>query len=54
MTREAFAEAFHLPLTTRRDREQRRSKPDAAARALLLAIERVPETMLRLLGGKAA
>jgi putative transcriptional regulator len=53
-TQEAFAEAFHLPLTTLRDWEQQRSKPDAPARALLLAIERAPETMLRLLAGKAA
>jgi len=50
MTQEAFAQAFHLPITTLRDWEQRRSKPDAPARALLLAIERDPEAMKRLLG----
>src|ERR1700727_2655701 len=44
-----FAEAFHLPITTLRDWEQRRSTPDAPARALLLAIERAPEVMQRLL-----
>ena len=54
MTQEAFAEAFHLPITTLRDWEQRRSKPDAPARALLLAIERDPEAMKRLLAGTTA
>ena len=37
-----------------RDWEQHRSIPDAPARALLLAIERDPEVMRRLLAGKAA
>lgn len=46
-----FAAAFHLPLTTLRDWEQRRSVPDAPARALLLAIERDPKRMLALLAG---
>jgi putative transcriptional regulator len=45
MTQAEFAEAFHLPITTLRDWEQRRSTPDAPARALLLAIERDPEVM---------
>ena len=54
MTQESFAEAFHLPLTTVRDWEQHRSKPDAPARALLLAIERDPEAMKRLLAGTTA
>lgn len=54
MTQEAFAEAFHLPITTLRDWEQRRSTPDAPARALLLAIERDPEAMKRLLAGATA
>jgi len=54
MTQEAFAQAFHLPITTLRDWEQHRSKPDAPARALLLAIERNPEMMRRLLAGAAA
>lgn len=54
MTQETFAQAFHLPISTLRDWEQRRSKPDAPARALLLAIERSPETMRRLLAGEAA
>ncbi|MGH6952133.1 MAG: helix-turn-helix domain-containing protein [Vitreimonas sp.] len=49
MTQREFAEAFHLPLTTLRDWEQRRSVPDAPARALLLAIERDPKKMMSLL-----
>jgi putative transcriptional regulator len=54
MTQEAFAQAFHLPITTLRDWEQHRSKPDAPARALLLAIERDPKAMKRLLAGAPA
>lgn len=54
MTQTKFAEAFHLPITTLRDWEQRRSIPDAPARALLLAIERAPEVMRRLLADTAA
>ena len=54
MTQAEFAEAFHLPITTLRDWEQRRSTPDAPARALLLAIERDPEVMRRLLVDRAA
>jgi putative transcriptional regulator len=54
MTQEQFAAAFHLPITTLRDWEQRRSTPDAPARALLLAIERDPEVMRRLLAETAA
>ncbi len=34
LTQQEFAIAFHLPLTTLRDWEQRRSTPDAPARAL--------------------
>ena len=49
LTQREFAEAFHLPLTTLRDWEQRRSIPDAPARALLLAIERDPKKMMSLL-----
>jgi putative transcriptional regulator len=54
MTQAGFAEAFHLPITTLRDWEQHRSTPDAPARALLLAIERDPEVMRKLLSDKAA
>jgi putative transcriptional regulator len=49
MTQAEFAQAFHLPISTLRDWEQRRSMPDAPARALLLAIERDPDAMRRLL-----
>lgn len=54
MTQAEFAEAFHLPITTLRDWEQHRSTPDAPARALLLAIERDPKVMRRLLAARAA
>jgi putative transcriptional regulator len=54
MTQAQFASAFHLPITTLRDWEQRRSTPDAPARALLLAIERDPEAMRKLLADRAA
>jgi putative transcriptional regulator len=54
MTQAQFAEAFHLPITTLRDWEQHRSTPDAPARALLLAIERDPQVMRRLLAEPAA
>jgi putative transcriptional regulator len=54
MTQAQFAAAFHLPITTLRDWEQHRSTPDAPARALLLAIERDPEVMRRLLAETAA
>jgi len=37
-----------------RDWEQRRSTPDAPARALLLAVERNPKVMRRLLADNAA
>jgi putative transcriptional regulator len=49
MTQVEFAEAFHLPVSTLRDWEQHRSTPDAPARALLLAIERDPKAMKKLL-----
>ena len=54
MTQAQFAETFSLPLATVRDWEQERSYPDAPARALLTAIARDPQTMMRLIGGQAA
>jgi putative transcriptional regulator len=54
LTQLQFAEAFHLPISTLRDWEQQRTTPDAPARALLLAIERDPEAMRRLLADRAA
>ena len=53
MTQTAFAAAYHLPITTLRDWEQRRSTPDAPARALLLAIERDPQRVRALLSEEA-
>ena len=53
MTQVEFGEAFGIPVSTLRDWEQRRSVPDAPARALLRAIEREPETMRRLLSRAA-
>lgn len=53
MTQAEFAESFRVPISTLRDWEQRRSIPDAPARALLQAIEREPETMRRLLSRAA-
>lgn len=54
LTQREFAVAFHLPLTTLRDWEQRRSMPDAPARALLLAIERDPKKLKALLADSDA
>lgn len=54
MMQAEFAQAFHLPITILRDWEQHRSTPDAPARALLLAIERDPQAMRRLLADRAA
>ena len=54
MTQAEFAEAYRLPVTTLRDWEQRRATPDAPARALLLAIERDPQLMRRLLADRSA
>ena len=49
MTQAQFSDAFGVPVGTLRDWEQHRSQPDGAALALLRAIEREPDTMLRLL-----
>jgi len=54
MTQTEFAKAFRLPVATLRDWEQHRCLPDAPARALLLAIERDPKAIQRLLAGTAA
>jgi putative transcriptional regulator len=54
LTQAEFARAHRLPLTAPRDWEQRRSTPDAPARALLLAIERDPDALRRLLAEAAA
>jgi putative transcriptional regulator len=54
MSQPEFARTFHLPIAMLQDWERHRSTPDAPARALLLAIERDPETMKRLLRDEAA
>lgn len=54
MSREAFAAAFRVPLETLEAWEGHTCEPDAPARALLLAIERDPVTMRRLLASAAA
>src|SRR5438067_1292387 len=58
MTQAEFAEAFHLPITTLRDWEQRRSTPDAPARACCWRSNAIPrscgdcsQTGRRSLGG---
>lgn len=43
MTQERFASAFGFPLSTVRDWEQRRARPETTARAYLLLISRAPE-----------
>src|SRR5262249_22905152 len=54
LTREAFAMRFGLQLGTVRDWEQRKRKPDGAARVLLTVIEREPEAVARALAAVAA
>jgi putative transcriptional regulator len=49
LTQLDFAARFGIPLGTLRDWEQDRCQPDGAALSLIRAIEREPETMLRLL-----
>jgi len=54
LTREAFAMRFGLQLGTVRDWEQRKRKPDGAARVLLTVIAREPEAVTRALAAAAA
>jgi putative transcriptional regulator len=49
LTREAFAARFGLQIGTVRDWEQRKRKPEGAARVLLTVIEREPEAVTRAL-----
>lgn len=49
MSQAQFARAYHLPIGTVKDWEQARRQPDAPARALLTAIERNPEEVMKLL-----
>jgi putative transcriptional regulator len=49
VTQEEFAERYQIPVGTIRDWEQRRTEPDAAARAYLRAIAGDPEGVARAL-----
>jgi putative transcriptional regulator len=49
MTQERFANTFGFPLSTLRDWEQGRGRPETSARAYLLVISRVPEVVERAL-----
>jgi putative transcriptional regulator len=49
LTREAFAARFGLQVGTVRDWEQRKRKPEGAARVLLTVIEREPDAVTRAL-----
>jgi putative transcriptional regulator len=52
LSQEQFAAAFHIPVGTIRDWEQGRYEPDAAARAYLRVIARVPGTVRKALGAR--
>lgn len=45
MTQEAFAAAYGFPITTLRDWEQGRARPDTSVRAYLLVIMRQPNVV---------
>jgi putative transcriptional regulator len=53
LTREAFAMRFGLQLGTVRDWEQRKRRPEGAARVLLAVIETEPEAVTRALAAVA-
>jgi putative transcriptional regulator len=53
LTREAFAARFGLQLGTVRDWEQRKRRPEGAARVLLTVIEREPDAVTRALADAA-
>ena len=46
LSQETFAERFQIPLGTLRDWEQGRKEPDAAAKAYLRVISRIPEAVM--------
>ena len=52
LTQVAFAERFHIPVTTVRDWEQRRRSPDQAACALLRVISKNPGTVAKALAAE--
>ena len=49
MTQKAFADAIRVPVATVRNWEQHRTRPDPAARALLVILDREPKAALRAL-----
>lgn len=49
MTQKTFAAAIGVPLATVQNWEQHRVRPDPAARALLVILDREPEAALRAL-----
>ncbi|WP_267355677.1 MULTISPECIES: helix-turn-helix domain-containing protein [unclassified Methylobacterium] len=49
MTQESFAAAYGFPITTLRDWEQGRARPDTSARAYLLVIAHEPKVVERVL-----
>ncbi len=49
MTQERFASSFGFPITTLRDWEQGRARPDTAARAYLMVIAKEPDAVERAL-----
>jgi putative transcriptional regulator len=49
MSQTRFASCYGLNVSRLRDWEQRRSKPDSAARAYLIVIDREPEAVERAL-----
>lgn len=57
-TQAEFAAAFHIPIGTVRDWEQRRRQPDAPARVLLSLIAKEPSAVEKMVanvwGGRAA
>jgi putative transcriptional regulator len=49
MTQDRFASTFGFPITTLRDWEQGRARPDTSARAYLVVIAKEPEAVERAL-----
>lgn len=51
-TQRTFAEAIGVPVKTLRNWEQGRRKPTGPARVLLLMIEKAPQLVLQIIGGR--
>jgi putative transcriptional regulator len=54
LSQQAFSARFGFTLARIRDWEQHRSRPDSAARAYLLVIDREPQAVERALSDQAA